>query len=87
METEGNKCRICLIRDMAGKDDIYSYIVKTRELLADEDRADDELYEDRLSICTSCKNLIEATCVKCGCYVEIRALARNNHCPLAKRKW
>ncbi len=87
MGNNGNKCRICLIRDMAGKEDILSYIKKTREMLSDEDRVSEKVYEERLDICTSCDNLISATCMKCGCYVEIRALAKNNHCPLKKNKW
>ncbi|MCR5099836.1 MAG: DUF6171 family protein [Butyrivibrio sp.] len=87
MDNNGNKCRICLIRDMAGKEDILSYINKTRDMLTDEDRVSNLVYEERLKKCTSCDNLLSATCMKCGCYVEIRALAQNNHCPLKKRKW
>ena len=79
------KCKICLIRDMAEKADIYEYVKKTRAMLSDADRAPDELYEERLDGCKECSSLLAGTCLKCGCYVEIRAALKSNGCPI--KKW
>ncbi|MCR4791399.1 MAG: DUF6171 family protein [Lachnospiraceae bacterium] len=79
------KCKICLIRDMAEKADIYEYVKKTRAMLTDADRASDVLYESRLDICTGCDSLLAGTCRKCGCYVEIRAALKSSECPV--KRW
>ena len=80
-----NSCKRCLLRDMAGNEDIKSQLEKTRSLMSDDEKASDEKYEKRLSQCKSCDNLLDATCLKCGCYVEIRALADGARCPA--KKW
>ncbi len=79
------KCKICLIRDMAEKADIYEYVKRTRAMLSDADRASDELYEERLDVCKECSSFLAGTCLKCGCYVEIRAALKSNGCPI--KKW
>lgn len=48
-------------------------------------KADDSLYEERLSICKECEKLISGMCLKCGCYVEMRAAVTRNTCP--GKKW
>ena len=78
------KCKICLIRDMAEKADVYEYVKKTRAMLSEADSASDELYEQRLDVCRGCDSLLAGTCQKCGCYVEIRAAARASKCPVNK---
>ena len=83
-ETTGG-CKRCLLFEMAGKDDVIAQVKKTRELLTDDERASDLEYKNRLSLCKECDKLIDATCLKCGCYVEIRALSKGAHCPA--KKW
>ena len=79
-----DKCKLCLIRDMAEKADIYEYVKKTRAMLPKSEKAPDELYEERLNICMGCDSLLSGTCLKCGCYVEIRAASKAAHCPVSK---
>ena len=71
--------------DMAGMDDVKAQLEKTRSLMSADEKASDEKYEKRLSQCKSCDSLISGTCLKCGCYVEIRALSDTAHCPA--KKW
>ena len=78
------KCKLCLVRDMAEKADIYEYVKKTRAMLSEKEKASDELYEERLNVCMSCGSLLAGTCAKCGCYVEIRAASASSHCPVSK---
>ncbi len=78
------ECKLCLIRDIAEKADIYEYVKKTRAMLPDSEKAPDELYEERLNVCLDCGSLLAGTCQKCGCYVEIRAASKSTHCPISK---
>ena len=53
-----------------------------------DQKADSSLYEKRLNVCKSCDYLISGTCLKCGCYVELRAAFQSARCPQSKgRKW
>ena len=69
---------------MAEKADIYEYVKKTRAMLPASEKAPDELYEERLNFCLACESLLAGTCLKCGCYVEIRAASKAAHCPISK---
>ena len=77
------KCPRCLLRDMAEED--RKNLKKYLDVIKEPDRADSDTYEARLSICTSCEKMFEATCSACGCYVEFRAYAKASHCPI--KKW
>ncbi len=56
--------------------------------LSPDEKADDELYSQRLNECKKCEHLISGVCMKCGCYVEFRAAFKKQNCPNAKdRKW
>ena len=85
MDDKNGGCKRCLLYEMAGKDDVIAQVEKTRKLLSDSERATDDEYQKRLATCKECDKLIDATCLKCGCYVEIRALSKGAHCPA--KKW
>ncbi|MBQ7678971.1 MAG: hypothetical protein IJT34_03885 [Butyrivibrio sp.] len=80
-----NHCRQCLLRDLADQADVLAQVARTRKMMSETERASDAVYEKRLEVCRACDRLLDATCQKCGCYVEIRALARTAHCP--GKKW
>ena len=80
---ENRVCTRCLLRDMIDAD--MSMIEKYKTALKVSDRAEDSLYEERLSICMSCEKLNAGTCMSCGCYVELRASAKASKCPC--KKW
>ena len=74
----------CLLRDMSGVPlELEEYI----ESISLDDRTPDAEYEKRLSICKSCPQLLEGTCLACGCYVEVRAAFRVKKCPLFPPQW
>ncbi len=63
-------------------------LVKERiAVIPDKQRADEKTYKKRLDICRSCDFLNAGTCIKCGCYVEIRAAGTDGYCPHEKRFW
>lgn len=78
-------CR-CLLKDTPEKEllrNIREYISG----LDEEVKADEEVYQKRLSVCESCDKLMNGVCLKCGCYVEMRAAVKNNRCPSEKKYW
>ena len=43
----------------------------------------ERVYEDRLSLCEDCPQLVYGTtCSQCGCLVKIRARMKDKSCPL-----
>lgn len=76
-------CKKCLLREMAQED--VMQIEKYKEAIKKEDRVGDDVYEERLAVCKSCELLLAGTCSACGCYVELRAVAKTGRCP--HKKW
>lgn len=67
--------------------DQAAYFQNLRDYIAnlDEDvKAEDTLYEKRLSFCKECDLLLDGMCRACGCFVELRAAIRTNGCPYDK---
>lgn len=80
-------CKKCLLYESA-EEDILSDIKSKIDKLSEQERADEDLYSHRLSLCQQCDNLISGVCMKCGCYVEFRAAFLKQKCPDSKgRKW
>ena len=76
-------CKRCLLRDMAEAD--QKMLEKYRDAIKRADRVDEGEYERRLAVCKECELLNAGTCGACGCYVELRALAKAGRCPY--KKW
>ena len=81
-----NICKRCLLSEI-GSDDIKKTIDEIILAMPDDKKADCTLYTQRLSICKSCDELTDGMCLKCGCYVELRALQKIRRCPHEDRKW
>lgn len=82
-----HKCKKCLLLEAGEKksfDSIQSYI----ENLDDSLKVNDNIYEQRINQCKNCDNLISGMCLKCGCYVELRARLKDKNCAdFDNRKW
>ena len=87
-----SKCKSCL-NDTASKgsltqeqiDDAVLKLAKNKKIKL----VSDDVYEFRLLQCRACKYLeYGTTCLKCGCYVQIRARLSGVGCPLSKEdRW
>lgn len=88
MAYQDEKCRRCLLSE-SGFEDILAEVKRCAERIKPEEKADDAVYSERLKKCAECEFLVSGTCLKCGCYVELRAAYKNNYCPLPKksRQW
>lgn len=79
-------CKRCLLAE-AGETALAQTLEELRAALSDEEKADSEEYGRRLTICRGCNELNGGTCMKCGCYVEFRALKKRMYCPHERKKW
>lgn len=84
--TELRQCRRCLLLQ-AGDTVNYDLIQEHISRLSPDEKAGDEQYRQRLTMCSSCDELIDGTCLKCGCYVEFRAAFKKQHCPDMRRRY
>ncbi len=76
----------CLLRE-AGENELADKVKEFINGLSEEAKSEEALYRQRLSLCKSCKHLLNGTCMKCGCYVEMRAAIKTNHCPSEEKFW
>jgi len=79
-------CTRCLLEE-AGKQDVYASIQRCIEKIPASQRTESAEYDRRLKLCRECEHISEGTCLKCGCYAELRAAKTDAHCPLKSRKW
>jgi hypothetical protein len=83
---ESNKrrhCLKCLLREMdkdSYMENLYDYINR----LDPDIKAAQPVYENRLLVCKQCDYLLDGMCKACGCYVELRAVIKNNQCSYGK---
>lgn len=82
----GKPCTRCLLEE-AGNRSMAELIAQRIAVIPEEKRANGALYKKRLDICLSCESLSAGICIKCGCYVELRAARADGYCPHADRKW
>lgn len=82
-----DKCKKCLLLE-AGEKKSYETVKKYLDNLDGILRVADKEYNSRLDKCRDCESLISGMCLKCGCYVEIRAALKNKKCPdVDNQKW
>ena len=79
-------CYKCLLEDFDEKK-AYNTVKELIDSIQPEKRTGEEEYRKRLNICRACDSLISGTCVKCGCYVELRAAGLSGRCPDVRNKW
>lgn len=73
-------CKKCLLLE-AGEKVTYKEISDYINTLEKSRLTDEETANNRLEICITCNSLISGMCLKCGCYVEVRARFKDGCCP------
>lgn len=79
-------CRKCLLSEMA-PDGYFQSLRLYIEQLEPETKVAETVYAERLSRCKSCEQLLDGMCRLCGCYVELRAVMKQNACPAVHPLW
>lgn len=80
------RCKKCLLREMANED-MYHRIQRTIDAIPPKLRCSKGEYDARLELCKECEKLIGGMCRVCGCFVEVRAAKKSEHCPGIPRRW
>lgn len=85
MSSEDNtrRCRLCEIRKDISED-VGEYAQRLYDMLPEKERSGEDEIQERLSVCESCEKYVGGTCMACGCYPLIRAMAKKNRCPDAR---
>lgn len=79
-------CRKCLPGQNSEKD-FYEDLTRYIERMDEELKVDQQTYEMRLAICSTCDRLLNGMCRLCGCFVELRAVQKVRKCPDIPAKW
>jgi len=79
-------CKKCLLYEFSNGD-YFAHLYEYIENLDEDIKVDDEEYERRLNLCISCPEYFEGMCRVCGCFVELRAVIRENECADVMRHW
>lgn len=81
------KCKSCNISIVVSNEQIDNMLLeieRNKDFLV----TDMNTYENRLKKCSTCKNLVmDNTCSKCGCIVQIRARLQEKNCPMVNGLW
>ena len=80
-------CRKCLLSQMPEEGELQKLIAERIALLPEDERAEEAVEKERLSVCQGCDKLVSGTCGLCGCYVELRAAKKRMACPHVPNKW
>lgn len=83
-ESAAQTCIGCLLWE-SGRGDILESVQAHIAKIPPSDRTAQADYDARLAVCRACGHLIGGTCMKCGCYPEMRAAFRTQRCPV--RSW
>lgn len=75
-----NECKKCLLLE-AGEKASYKSLKEYIKTIDDSLKVNNDVYTSRLDKCKKCDYLISGMCLKCGCYVELRAILKDKHCP------
>lgn len=79
-------CTRCLAKGLSDED-YQRYIIEYIEGLDPGIKADEALYQSRLSACMCCKEQAAGLCRVCGCFIEVRAIKLKSYCPAVESKW
>lgn len=73
------QCKKCLLQE-AGENNSYNQLMEYIASIDESLKVDESVYNKRLSACRKCDMLISGMCLKCGCYVELRAVLKDSKC-------
>lgn len=79
-------CKKCLLSEIDA-DKYYATMFEYIDNLPIDIKTEDGEYKRRLGLCKLCDNLVNGMCIKCGCFVEVRAAKRLNYCPSEDKFW
>lgn len=79
-------CKKCLLYD-SPQAKYFTHLYEYINNLEDDIKVDDTEYDKRLNTCITCNDYLQGMCRVCGCFVELRAIIRENECAAPNKKW
>ncbi len=79
-------CKRCLLSEI-DRDGTYKTVLEYISSLDESVKCSGAEYAARLTVCRSCEHLSEGMCALCGCFVEVRAVKKNQNCPDLPHRW
>ena len=83
---EAGLCKRCLL-EQANERELFKSVSELIEALSEDKKTPPDAYASRLAACLDCPYLLSGTCVKCGCFVELRAARLRMSCPNDIPQW
>lgn len=80
-------CKRCDIENATTPENIRAAVDRLKTLMPENEKCPEDMYIKRLESCAGCDRNSGGTCLECGCFVEIRALQIDFHCPGSGRNW
>ncbi len=80
-----SRCKLCEIYKEAGDPRLKKQIDMLIAGVPEKEKTSGSEYAGRLDVCASCEKLSGNTCTACGCFVELRAARKADHC--VYKKW
>ena len=61
-------------------------IDETKSIVSGDDPIDQDTINKRIEVCNSCEFFVkeDGRCIKCGCFMQIKASMRSQTCPIGK---
>lgn len=84
--SEKRLCKKCLLYD-SPEAQYFTHLYEYINNLDDNIKVDEIEYDRRLNVCLTCNDYLQGMCRVCGCFVELRAIIRENECASLDRKW
>lgn len=79
-------CKKCL-PGQKSEEAFYEDLTRYIERMDEDLKVDQQTYEGRLAICSTCDRLMNGMCRLCGCFVELRAVQKLRKCPDIPARW
>ena len=79
-------CRKCL-PGQNNEETFYEDLSRYIQRMDEDLKVDQQIYEKRLNICSTCDRLRSEEHTFCGCFVELRAVQKVRKCPDLPAKW
>jgi len=82
------ECKRCDMQDMLLTEQVKAQLPKYLDAIDEALRVTDKEYKARLELCFDCEGLTGGVmCKYCGCFVQMRALNKHQHCPSPLNKY
>jgi hypothetical protein len=78
-------CKFPSLAEQASNVSLSLFNVITQAIKTGQIKADQNIIEERINLCSGCEFLKDNRCAECGCFIALKAGLKSEKCP--KGKW